>query len=184
MDESDLIEMARRGDRDAFGELVGLYQGRLRSYTAQFVATSADVYDIVQDAFLDALAHVGDFDPAREFYPWLRGICRNRILNYFRARRTRRGSGQTIVDAAIEDVLASREDRDDATDRLHALRHCLDKLSAPERDLLGLRYTHGIAIKEIAVQVRRSAAGISMHLHRIRTALLECVTRRLRVAEQ
>lgn len=181
MDEPELIARSRRGDREAFGELVGCYQGRLRSYAARYVESSSDVYDIVQDVFLDAWGHVATFDPTREFYPWLRGICRNRVLNYYRSRRVRRTAGQLQVDAAIEEHLA-RDEHDDSSDRLQALRHCLDKLPPGERELLGLRYSDGVAVKEIAARVERTAAGISMQLYRLRAALLECVERRLRMA--
>lgn len=78
MHEREIILKAQRGDHEAFGELVRRYQARLRGFAARDVENSHDVYDLVQDAFLDALRNLGSFDVEREFYPWLRAICRNR----------------------------------------------------------------------------------------------------------
>jgi RNA polymerase sigma-70 factor (ECF subfamily) len=78
MDERELIRLAQKGDRDAFGELVALYQARLRAYVARYVSRPDEVFDIVQDGFIDAMEHLDRFDPEKEVGPWLRAICRNR----------------------------------------------------------------------------------------------------------
>ena len=97
MDERDLIQKAQQGDRDAFGELVALYQARLRAFVARYVTRPDDVYDIVQEGFIDAMQHLDRFDPAKDFGPWLRAICRNRMLNHFRSAKVRQN-------AAAEDI--------------------------------------------------------------------------------
>jgi RNA polymerase sigma-70 factor (ECF subfamily) len=184
MHERDIILRAQRGDHEAFGELVHLYQARLRSFAARDVESSHDVYDLVQDAFLDALRHLDTFDVEREFYPWLRTICRHRVLNYFRARASR-AAVLTVVDAALEEVAATREDRaDDSAERITALRRCLDRLPAPQRNLLELRYAARTAVKEIAARFEKTPASITMQLQRIKTILHECVQRQLGVPGQ
>ena len=54
MDEKESIRRAQEGDREAFGPLVELYQARLRAYAARYVESGDDVFDIVQDVFLNA----------------------------------------------------------------------------------------------------------------------------------
>lgn len=183
MDERAIIIAAQRGDHEAFGELVRRYQARLRGFAARDVENSHDVYDLVQEAFLDALRHLGSFDVEREFYPWLRTICRNRVLNYFRARSSRRSGAQALVDAAIEEIADAREDADDhSVERIAALKHCIGQLHEPQRSVLDLRYAEGIAVKDIAARLSKSAASVTMQLQRIKAALLECVQRQLRLA--
>jgi RNA polymerase sigma-70 factor (ECF subfamily) len=180
MDERALIIAAQKGDHEAFGELVRRHQAMLRGFAARDVQDSQDVYDLVQEAFLDALRHIGSFDARREFYPWLRAICRNRILNYFRARKSRRTVAQAIVDAAVEEAAAIRPDEDDpAANRIAALRHCIGRLHDAQRSVLELRYAEGIAVKDIAARCGKSAASITMQLQRIKAALLDCVQRQL-----
>ena len=173
--EREIIIQAQRGDHEAFGELVRRYQARLRGFAARDVENSQDVYDLVHDAFLDALRNLRSFDVEREFYPWMRAICRNRVLNYFRARSTK-----SVVDAAIEEIAAEREESaEDPTERIAALRHCIGRLSASQRELLDLRYAARVAVKEIAARFEKSADSVTMQLQRIKTILLECVQRQL-----
>jgi RNA polymerase sigma-70 factor (ECF subfamily) len=180
MDERATIIAAQQGDHDAFGELVRRYQAQLRGFAARDVQDSQDVYDLVQEAFLDALRHMGSFDVNREFYPWLRAICRNRILNYFRSRKSRRSGAQVLVDVAIEEIAATRDDTDeDPAGRIAALKHCIGRLHDEQRSVVELRYAEGIAVKDIASRFGKSAASITMQLQRIKAALLDCVQRQL-----
>jgi RNA polymerase sigma-70 factor (ECF subfamily) len=181
MDERELLQRARRGDREAFGELVRRYQARLRSFLACYVESSHDVYDLAQEAFLDAFRSLDGFDVDKEFYPWLRGIARNRMLNFFRARRLRRSDGQAAVDDALAELACQRDD-EPGGDRLEALQSCLDGLEDTQRSLIRLRYADGVAVKDLAERFERNATAVSMQLLRLRAALMDCVDRKLRVA--
>ncbi len=180
MDERDLIQRAQAGDRNAFGEIVRLHQARLRAFAARYVDRAEDVFDLVQDAFLDAMRNLGTFDTRLEFGPWLRAICRNRIRNYWRERRVRRNAHQALVDAALEETSGEMEDDlDTAVEKVRALERCVGELQPAHRDLLQLRYARGVAVAELARRLDRSAAAMSMILCRIRTALEKCMERSL-----
>jgi RNA polymerase sigma-70 factor (ECF subfamily) len=144
------------------------------------VQNSADVFDIVQDAFLEALRHLDRFDPKKDFGAWLRGICRNRVRNHFRERRTRRNADLTRVDEALESRLTATAFRpDEAMERIEALRKCLQDLPDERRALVTHRYRTGTAIREIAEKLGRTSDAVSKMLGRIRAALMKCVARRL-----
>jgi len=184
MDERDLILAAQRGDRAAFGEIVRLYQARLRAFVARSVPRSEDVFDIVQDAFIDALKNVGRFDPSQELGPWLRAICRNRMLNFFRARRVRLSAAVALVEQALEEQWVEQEVAlDEISDEVRALQKCVDQLEGPQRELIDLRYTRNIPVNDLARRLRRSAAALSMTLFRIRAALQKCLGRRIEAPE-
>ena len=62
-DDSELVERARRGDEDAYEELVRAYQG-IAFRTAYLVAGSAaDAEDAAQEAFVKAYRALGRFRP-------------------------------------------------------------------------------------------------------------------------
>lgn len=184
MDERELILEAQRGDREAFGEIVRLYQARLRAFAARSVHRPEDVFDIVQDAFLDALRNLHRFDPAQEIGPWLRAVCRNRMLNFFRARRVRLGAAVALVEQALEERWVENEAAlGEPSDEVRALQKCVDRLDAPQRELLDLRYRRNIPVNDLARRLRRSAAALSMTLFRIRAALQKCVGRRIEAPE-
>ena len=184
MDERDLVLKAQKGDRDAFGEIVRLYQARLRAFVARSVNRSEDVFDIVQDALVDALKNIGRFHPDQELGPWLRAVCRNRMLNFFRARRVRLSAAVALVEQALEEQWVEQEVAlDEVSDEVRALQKCVDKLEGPQRELVELRYKRSIPVNDLARRLRRSAAALSMTLFRIRAALQKCMGRRVEVPE-
>lgn len=180
MEERDLIRSAQQGDREAFGRLVSLYQARLRAFVARYVARPDEVFDIVQDGFIDAMEHLDRFDPSKEFGPWLRAICRNRMLNHFRSSKVRLNAAAALVEAAIEESWGTmEEDLQDGAERVAALRQCVDKLEKSARELIEMRYRREVPLAELAKKLGRSAAALSMSLFRLRAALEKCMNRRL-----
>lgn len=180
MEERDLIRKAQQGDRDAFGQLVSLYQARLRAFVARYVTRPDEVFDIVQDGFIDAMEHLDRFDSAKEFGPWLRAICRNRMLNHFRSNRVRQNAATALVEAALQETWGSMEDDlEDGADRVAALRRCVDKLEKSQRELIEMRYRREVPLTDLARRLGRSAAALSMSLFRLRAALEKCMDRRL-----
>lgn len=180
MDEKDLIRAAQRGDRDAFGRLVALYQARLRAFVARYVTRPDDVFDIVQEGFIDAMQHLDRFDPDKDFGPWLRAICRNRMLNHFRSNRVRQNAAAALVEDALQETWGTMEDDlEEGVERVAALRRCIDKLEKSQRDLVEQRYRREVPLNDLARRLGRSAAALSMALFRIRAALEKCMARNL-----
>jgi len=176
MEEKDLIRAAQKGDRDAYGQLVALYQARLRAFVARYVTRADDVFDIVQEGFIDAMQHLDRFDPAKDFGPWLRAICRNRMLNHFRSNKVRQNAAAVLVQDALQETWGAMEDNlEDGAERVAALRRCIDKLEKTQRDLVEQRYRREVPLNDLARRLGRSAAALSMALFRIRAALEKCM---------
>jgi RNA polymerase sigma-70 factor len=171
--EAELVAAAVAGDREAFSGLVRLHQARLRALVALSVHGHDDVLDIVQESFLDAWRALARFDTTREFGPWLRTLCRNRVARFLRDRLPRRRRELALVDQAladggeVDDALAER--------RLDSLRRCLETLGDDHRRLLARRYQDEVAVQELAAELGKSANGVSMILLRLKTALMRCV---------
>lgn len=173
MDEPRLIAAAATGDREAFSELVRLHQARLRALAALSIADRDDVLDIVQESFVDAWRGLPGFAQEREFGPWLRAICRNRVLKHLRARIPRRRRELALVDEALLEAPPADDERPE--DRLAALRRCLDGLDAGHRRLLERRYHDGRAVADLAGELGKTPNAVSMILLRIKAALQRCV---------
>jgi len=182
VEETELLRLAQAGHDEAFSEIVRRYQARLRAYTSQYIDTTSDVFELVQDAFLNTYRHLDRFDTARAFYPWLRTICNNLILNYFRARRSSRNVNLQLVDDALWERISSEEPAGDdlGAEQIESLRECLKRLAKSQRDLIYDRYHGGVAVKDIALSLRATAASVSMRLRRIRDRLRKCMDERMR----
>jgi RNA polymerase sigma-70 factor (ECF subfamily) len=177
--DAALIRRARAGDREAFGGLVLRHRASLNAIAARLLGSSADVDEVVQEAFVAAWRHLGEFDPAREFGPWLRTICRNRLANHLRDRAARRNRALGSIDEALLAAAPEEAPVDDGARRVAALKLCLSELQPDARALLRERYWTGRAVKDLAAAAGRSEAGLAMALMRLRHALQACVERRL-----
>jgi len=178
-DESDrdLLLLARDGDHEAFGEIALRYQASLRGYAARYIVSAEDVFDIVQDVFVDAFAALDRFDVDRPFGPWVRTICRNRVYRFMRDRKVHQSTCEQQLDSSLLNIGGATED--DNEEHLAALRRCVGDLPKRNRSLISLRYLRGLTIDEIASQVERTSPAVAMALSRLRGALRKCIEQRL-----
>ena len=178
--DTDVIARIKQGQVEAFGILVGRYQARIRALVAHYVINRDDAYDIVQDVFLEAFRHINRFDTDGDFLPWLRAICRHRLLHYFRDMKTRYAAVHHLICRAREQKISERSGQNDISlERVAALKRCTHKLGQHHRRLVHLRYHTEATVKDIAKELGQTAAGISMRLYRIRTLLAQCMEREL-----
>ena len=80
--DQQLVEQAQQGDRHAFDVLVAKYQRKLGRLVARLVKDSAEVEDVVQEAFIKAYRALPAFRGESAFYPWLYRIGVNTAKNY------------------------------------------------------------------------------------------------------
>lgn len=137
MDEPSDIEAAldeiERGRTDAFGRIVRAYALPLRSYLASQVHHLDDVDDLAQEVFLTALRSLSGYRRGEDFGAWLRGIARNKLLNYFRSLSRRNQALQRFREEVAR-TIARDLDEAAASDRaevIERLLRCIAQL--PER---------------------------------------------------
>ena len=99
--DARLVELARKGDSEAFGDLVLRYERRLIRVILRFVHDQELARDLAQEAFLRAYQRLDQFDPSRRFGPWLFRIGVNLTLDHLR-RRKRRGRWALFTDIGKE----------------------------------------------------------------------------------
>jgi len=173
---SEVIKQVQQGSPHAFDILVRRYQARMRATVAKYIADHDDIFDIVQDGFLEAFRSIDTFDPDRDFVPWLRTICHRRMIDFLRQKRTRYQAIQMLIDKGSQhDMVTKAQQHDNSLEQLQALKHCFDQLNQRYQDLIHLRYRTNLAIKDIAIQFGQSAMSVSSLLYRVRTILARCV---------
>lgn len=85
LDDAELVERAKRGDTNAYEELVHRHQG-IAFRTAYVIARSApDAEEAAQDALVKAYRALGRFRSGAPFRPWLLQIVANEARNRRRA---------------------------------------------------------------------------------------------------
>jgi RNA polymerase sigma-70 factor (ECF subfamily) len=149
-------------------------------FVSSVVTHVHDVDDILQNVALVTARKFDQYDKNRSFVAWAIGIARNEIFKYYKDRRT------TILSTdAIEQIAGVFESEtvpgpDMTTDRMRALRSCMEQLKARWRTVLEMHYLRELSPARIAQQLDMSQANVFVILHRVRVALRECVEQRLR----
>src|SRR4051794_25251722 len=83
-----LLDEARRGDAEAFGELCRLFETRL---LRQAVSLSGDVdlaEDLAQETLVEAWRCLHRYNGKCQFFTWLCAILLNHFRNALRAKRS------------------------------------------------------------------------------------------------
>lgn len=170
--DSDLVDRARAGDTQAFGELYGRHRGAVLTAVASRVRGRELQHDIVQEAFTTALAKLDLLsDPAR-FRPWVLQISRNAATDLLRQRQ-RRG-----VDEAFDDLPAPPASKDPGPDsmaELHELERDVSaafrKLSQRDATALALSVYFGFGPADMAAALGVTPNNAKVILHRARQRL-------------
>ena len=86
---TDLIDRARAGDGQAFGELVGPYRRELQVHCYQILGSALDAEDTLQETLLAAWQGLAGFEGRSSVRVWLYQIATRRCLNALRSASRR-----------------------------------------------------------------------------------------------
>lgn len=165
-------------DHDEFVLRVIETQNRLYAYILSLVLDRERARDILQQTNLVLLEKETDFASGTDFFAWSARVAYYEVL----ADRRRRVRDRHLFNDELLAVVASESLRAAGAleDRAEALRACLTKLSASNREILAQRYRPGGSVAEIAKTLGKTPGAISAILHRLRAGLMDCVERKLR----
>lgn len=88
--DADLVEFARQGDKQAFGELVRRHHPWCVGLASGILRDRGDAEDEAQNAYWNAFQHLDQFQGEAEFSTWLARIVVNQCLMLIRGRRRAR----------------------------------------------------------------------------------------------
>jgi RNA polymerase sigma-70 factor (ECF subfamily) len=155
-----LVELARGGDCEAFGQLYDHYHVSVYRFVYYRVGSVALAEDITSEAFFRALRSMGSFRwQGKDFGAWLMTIARNLTTDHFKAGRTRleyATEDMSPHDGATEGpegaVLASLTNE--------ALLAALTELPHEQQECLIMRFLQGLSIAETAQVLGRSDGAV------------------------
>jgi len=90
VDERDLIEKAKSGDRAAFDRLTGLYLKKAYSIAFRYTGNDSDSRDIVQEAFYKVYVNLHRYNAKFPFSSWFFRILINSSINFSKRERRKR----------------------------------------------------------------------------------------------
>jgi RNA polymerase sigma-70 factor (ECF subfamily) len=184
-DESALIASARAGDGEAFAQLVNRHERKIFRLAKHITQNDEDAEDVLQNSFLKAYEHLGEFQEQSKFYTWLVRIAVNESLMRLRKRKP----GRTVsldegVDTGEETVareIAVWEDNPEQRYSREELRRILmdtvDGLAPIFRTVFILRDIDELSTEETAKALNISVPAVKSRLLRARLELRDKLTR-------
>ena len=143
-----LVERFRKGDREAFTELVVRYQRPIYNAAFWILHSADDARDIAQAVFLKVAEHLDEYDSQHRFFSWIYRIAVNESLNLLR----RNGHEEALDEEADfpESESANPESRARAAERTRDIERALLSMSPADRTVLVLRHFSECSYQEIA----------------------------------
>ncbi|MEE9117449.1 MAG: sigma-70 family RNA polymerase sigma factor [Calditrichia bacterium] len=87
MTETDIVRKAKKGDKEAFSELVTIYSERIYNLALRILRNREDAEDVLQETFLTVLQKLNTFDGRSNFFTWIYRIATNASLMKLRKKR-------------------------------------------------------------------------------------------------
>jgi RNA polymerase sigma-70 factor (ECF subfamily) len=152
--ERAAIEACKRGEREAFDQLVVRHQRGVYRLCYRYVNNHEDANDLTQEVFLRAWRAIGRFRGRSAFSTWLYRIGVNACLNF---RAARRPPAQELPETIAHPGIGAAE-RVESDEQSRRVREAVGRLPEKQRATLILKIYHELTHQEVA-QILGSTVG-------------------------
>ena len=166
-----LVNRARDGDPEAFGQLYDRYVDLVYRYVYYRVGTTALAEDLTSETFLRALRRLATFTwQGKDFGAWLVTIARNLVADHYKSGRYRLEiSTADMLDADRAEAGPERAVLGAVTSA--ALLDAVRRLGAEQQECVMLRFLQGLSIAEAALAMGKTEGAIKALQYRAVRAL-------------
>ena len=155
-----LVELARSGDKEAFGLLYDHYQPSVYRFLFYRTRSQTLAEDLTSETFFRALRSMNSFRwQGKDFGAWLMTIARNLTADHYKAGRTRleyatedMGAHDSATEGPETSVLSSLTNE--------TLLTALKELPTEQQECLIMRFLQGLSIAETAQALDRSDGAV------------------------
>jgi len=179
--DADLVARVVAGDRSAFAHLMRQHNTALFRAARSILRDDADAEDALQESYLSAYRHLGEFRGEARLSTWLTRIVINHALGKLRSQRRdnvvelREGREPRAVEAMAEAAGETQAESPESTAMRGQLRRLLerkiDELPLAFRTTFILREVEEMTIEEVAECLAVPAATVRTRVFRARALL-------------
>lgn len=165
-----LVEAARFGDREAFGELVERFERSVFATALKRLKNHAEAQELTQEVFVQALRKIGQLRDPRCFGGWLKSITVRLSINRI-ARKAPATATEpaTLAATCVETATPLTEAL--SRERRSQVRHGLNRLRKLDRETLVAFYVEGQSLVEMSNAFDSPVGTIKRRLHVARKRL-------------
>jgi RNA polymerase sigma-70 factor (ECF subfamily) len=156
-DERNLVEKAKSGDAEAFGQLYDACVDRVYRFVYFRVSDVPTAEDLTSQVFLKAWQNLGRYRPNGPILAWLYAIARNTVIDHYRTYKQTVSLDEAAPIAAQEDKL---DEQVEFQSDLSSLQKSLQYLTDDQKELLILKFIAEFDTDQIARKMGKSEGAI------------------------
>lgn len=170
---AELVAAARTGSQDAVSALYEKTYSKVYYTVKSMIRDEDAVFDIVQDAYIKAFAHLDSFQGDTKFLPWVRQIAANTARDWLKKKRpmlfTQLNSDDE-QDTPVEELFLDERSENipdqviDQKETKRLLQEIIEDLPEDQRAVIGMFYYEEMSVKEIAAAMDVSESAVKSRL--------------------
>lgn len=186
--DEEVVQRVRAGETALYEILVRRYNQRLYRVARAIMRNDGEAEDVMQDAYVRAYVHLGQFEGRSGFGAWLTKIAVNEALARLRKQQRLQpleedgGEGETTV-AAVENSPNPEQQASNA-ELGRLLEEALLSLSEEYRTVLMLRDIEEMSTAETADALSLTEENVKVRLHRGRAMMRKTLQERVGTASK
>lgn len=176
--DRELVRESRRGDKEAFRELVERYQRKILAIALGMVHNRDDALELTQETFFKAYENLSKFKGESSFYTWLYRIVVNLSIDYRRRDRrhptvplTDRTTGEDLEITLPDHELSDPYQQASAGEIGERVAQAINELTPDHKAVILLREVEGLSYEDISRVMQCSKGTVMSRLHYARKKL-------------
>jgi RNA polymerase sigma-70 factor, ECF subfamily len=179
--EKKLIEKAKNGNSDAFGQLIYQYEQKIYAIAFKVFKNEADAFDVAQEICIKLYQKLDQFRFESAFSTWLYRIATNTAIDEYRRQKrkqTHESSYDEPIDSENESMAIQIQDTSDTPEEAYLRKEkikyvwdALQELTNDHKEIIILKDIEQKSYEEIGIQLSLSIGTVKSRLARARSSL-------------
>jgi len=176
IDDLEIIDKIRLGDRNAFASLVLKYEVKVRGYCYNILLNSQDAEDAAQEIFIKAFRSLDSFRGDSAFRTWLYRISLNHCRDFLRKKKRKpTQSLDNLIEEQgdkIQALLTSSSSAEKSVENRQLINKLFASLPEQYQEVLVLREVQGCSYQEISDVLDCSLDAVKARIRRARVEII------------
>jgi RNA polymerase sigma-70 factor, ECF subfamily len=172
MDDADLVQKLKAGDKSAFNELLKLFSGRVMNTCYRFLLDKEDAEDISQEVFIEVFQSIKSFHGDAKLSTWIYRIAVTKSLDEIKKRKRKKritSLGKILHIDEVAHWIAGGIKPDKSLqekEKMKEVMQALDSLPENQRAAFTLSKIEGYSNAEIAEIMNTTTVAVESLIYR------------------
>lgn len=182
--ETELIALCKKGDRQAFNELVLIHQSRIMNIAFGMLSNTDDAADAAQEVFIKVFRNIGGFKEQSSFSTWIYRITVNVCNDILRKNNRHKTVSLNMHfddeehEFDIKDTSMTPDELVHTAELQNEIRYAISKLKPEYKAVITLYDIEGLPYDKISEILKIPMGTVKSRLSRARTALKKELTKK------